>query len=134
MKTVEVVCGLAIRNGMVLMGKRLPSSLRPDLWEYPGGKVEPGESPQEALVRELQEELGVTVTVGDFIGQNQIDFEVRARLSLFAVTFEGEPQALTSHSALTWVSPGYAVRSMPLAPSAYLSYQEVLAYMARAAL
>jgi mutator protein MutT len=59
---LEVSCGIIIKNGEILCAKRLPGSWD-DLWEFPGGKVEPGESPRQAVIRELQEELNIQVEV-----------------------------------------------------------------------
>jgi 8-oxo-dGTP diphosphatase len=60
-----VVAGLIVgADGRVLISQRRPDQSLPLGWEFPGGKIEPGESPTAALVRELQEELGITVEVG----------------------------------------------------------------------
>ena len=56
-----VAVALTDRTGRVLVAQRPPGKEHAGLWEFPGGKVEPGESPEAALVRELREELGVTV-------------------------------------------------------------------------
>jgi 8-oxo-dGTP diphosphatase len=57
----RVVAGILIENGMVLLTQRAPNQSFPFLWEFPGGKVEPGESPEAALIREFQEEVGLTI-------------------------------------------------------------------------
>jgi 8-oxo-dGTP diphosphatase len=68
--TVRVVAGLLENSdGQVLITQRRPQAFMPLKWEFPGGKVEPGETDQQALVRELQEELGIEVQVGEhFMG------------------------------------------------------------------
>ena len=58
-----VVAALVRKGGRVLMSRRRPDQPMPLLWEFPGGKVEPGEHPEAALVREVREELGCTVVV-----------------------------------------------------------------------
>ncbi len=58
---VRVVVGLLLRNGSVLMGERRPDKAYPLHWEFPGGKIEAGESAQDALRRELHEELGIEI-------------------------------------------------------------------------
>ena len=66
MKTLLVVAGLVIEQGRVLMTQRREDSLHGLLWEFPGGKMEEGEEPRQALKRELEEELGIEVEVGRF--------------------------------------------------------------------
>jgi 8-oxo-dGTP diphosphatase len=60
---VPVVCAVIERNGHVLVAQRPPHKLLPLKWEFPGGKVEPGEKPAAAIVREIREELGCEIHV-----------------------------------------------------------------------
>ncbi|MGZ5371897.1 (deoxy)nucleoside triphosphate pyrophosphohydrolase [Aeromicrobium sp.] len=91
----------------ILAARRIgPPSLR-GKWEFPGGKVEADESPEEALVRELEEELDVVVVLGDELftpaGQVwQISDALEMRLWFAAVT-EGAPSAVDSHDELRWL-------------------------------
>ena len=59
-----VAAALIVRDGEVLIGQRRANQPMALLWEFPGGKIEPGESPQQALARELREELGIEATIG----------------------------------------------------------------------
>jgi 8-oxo-dGTP diphosphatase len=60
---VPVVCAVIIREGLVLVAQRPPHKLLPLKWEFPGGKVEPGEDPAAAIIREIREELGCPIQV-----------------------------------------------------------------------
>lgn len=99
---MRLVVGAVLRDaaGRVLAARRE----RPAGWELPGGKVEPGETEPAALVRELREELGVTVEVGERIGPDvpiDPDFLLRAWT---AALIDGEPAAL-EHAELRWLAP-----------------------------
>lgn len=75
------------------------------MWEFPGGKVEPGESETGALVRECQEELGVRIAVGDRIGDDIPLGHRRTVLKIFAARLvDGDPKPL-EHAALRWLGP-----------------------------
>jgi 8-oxo-dGTP diphosphatase len=63
-KRTLVVAALIARDGRFLLSRRRPDQSLPDCWEFPGGKVEPGEAPAAALAREIREELGCEVAVG----------------------------------------------------------------------
>ena len=64
---VIVSAAVVVRDGRVLLSQRKKGSHLADAWEFPGGKVEPGEDPKAALVRELDEELGVRAEIGDIV-------------------------------------------------------------------
>src|SRR5271169_591115 len=91
---MEVVAAVIERDGRVLIGQRKPGGLHPLKWEFPGGKVEPGEEPRDALVRELREELAIEARVGEELAQYDVDYPGRppVRLLFYRVTeFTGEP-------------------------------------------
>jgi 8-oxo-dGTP diphosphatase len=100
MRTVIVAAGIVVENGTVLLSRRKSGTHLAGLWEFPGGKVEPGEDPRAALRRELEEELGITTTVGEIVDVtfHRYDDAEKAVLLLFfdAVRAAGsaEPQAL----------------------------------------
>lgn len=124
---IQVVSGLMVQGGAVLMGLRPSGKKRPQLWELPGGKVERGESHEDALVREWREELDVDVGVGEFIAATILEVESTFVVHLYAVEFRSTlavSQAL-AHTELRWVDVGYAIENMPCAPAFYLHFQHI---------
>lgn len=103
---VEVVAALIWEGERFLICQRPEHKARGLLWEYVGGKVEPGESKENALIRECQEELGVTVTVGDVFMDVVHEYpDITVHLTLFhAAVAEGEIQ-LMEHNAVSWITP-----------------------------
>lgn len=101
----EVVCGvIRNRDGRILACKRGLDRHMGGLWEFPGGKVEAGEAPEAALARELQEELGISVEVGERLEAvvEWTDGKVSIRLTgYWCRVSEGEPVAL-EHEELRW--------------------------------
>jgi 8-oxo-dGTP diphosphatase len=84
------------REGRILVGQRRKADRHPLKWEFPGGKVEHGETPQQALVRELREELQIDATVGSELARYEHDYPSGSRVHLlfFAVSqFNGNPTA-----------------------------------------
>ena len=102
----EVAVGIIFRNGSVLAGQRKRTSRYPLKWEFPGGKLEPGETPSEALVRELNEELGIHATPGPELHRQEWDYGDRSwRVYYFPVhTYTGEPENRTFEQ-IRWVEP-----------------------------
>ncbi len=130
---VLVVQGLIVHptTKEVLMAFRPPDKKKPLMWEYPGGKVEVGETLPEALARELKEELDIDVVVGERIAKTLFHWKENIELYLFAITsFTGEPKPLVA-TELKWVDPEYAVDHMPCLPGAFAVYREVTTYLRR---
>jgi 8-oxo-dGTP diphosphatase len=102
--TVVVAAALVRGDGALLAARRNAPPELAGQWELPGGKIEPGESDRVALARELREELGVEVEVGERVGG---DWPVRPGVVLRVyrcVILEGEPQPLQDHDMLRWVT------------------------------
>ena len=114
---IRVVGAIVERDGAVFAARRNPDRNAGGLWEFPGGKVEVGESPEAALRRELKEELNVDVSVGVFVDQSLSDVgSVRIELSCYAAEFEGDdPVSSSDHDAMTWV-PLTELSSLQWAP------------------
>jgi 8-oxo-dGTP diphosphatase len=103
-----VACALIDPDGRVLLAQRPPDKSMGGLWEFPGGKLEAGETPEEALIRELHEELGIAVKEAclapfAFASHAYPDFHLLMPLYVCR-RWEGPPQAL-EHQALKWVRP-----------------------------
>lgn len=104
---VPVVCALLVRGEEVLLAKRAPGSRLGGLWEFPGGKVEPGETGEAALHRELEEELGCRVRIKTAMPVVRYAYDwVEIDLSPFVCELlpESPPPRAMEHSALAWVS------------------------------
>lgn len=93
-----------MRDGAVLSAQRSQTMSLPGMWEFPGGKIEPGESPQAALAREMEEELLCTISVGEQVESttHEYDFGVVTLTTYYATILEGEPR-LTEHSEIRWI-------------------------------
>jgi mutator protein MutT len=103
-EVVEVVAAVIERDGRILIGQRKPGGRHALQWEFPGGKVEPGEDARAALARELREELGVEAVIGAQIDAYDFLYQPGSitRLMFFHVTeFRGEVVNLDFH-ALAW--------------------------------
>lgn len=109
----EVVAALIWDNHKFLICQRPSHKTRPLLWEFVGGKVEPGEAPEQALIRECREELAVTLSVGDvFMDVMHTYPDLTVHLVLYNASIEeGIPQLL-EHNDIRWISveeiPDYA--------------------------
>ena len=103
----EVVAALIWQGGKFLICQRPAHKARGLLWEFVGGKVEPGETKAAALVRECREELAVELSVGDVFMEVTHEYpDLTVHLTLFhAAIAEGEPQKL-EHNDLRWITPG----------------------------
>ena len=105
-KIINVVGAAIVTNGTVLCAQRGPGKSLAGYWEFPGGKVEAGETLPQALQRECMEELAVKLDVRDRFMQVEHKYpDIFIRLTLFhCVISEGVPQAL-EHNALRWIHP-----------------------------
>ncbi len=117
-KVVEVVAGVLLRpNGEFFLSSRPAGKVYEGYWEFPGGKIEPGETPEQALVRELREELGIGVTSAyPWLVQVFTYPHATVRLQFFQITeWEGEPHPHEGQQ-FSWQQPG-ATAVSPILPA-----------------
>lgn len=102
---VEVVAALIWDNDKFMICQRPAHKARGLLWEFVGGKVEPGETKEQALIRECQEELAITLTVGEVFMDLVHEYpDINVHLTLFNATIaEGVPQKL-EHNDIKWIT------------------------------
>ena len=105
MQRIEVSAGLVFREGRLLITQRRPQDHLGGLWEFPGGKREPGESFEACLRRELQEELGIDVEVGAVVQEISHDYPDKAVYLKFFLCrwLRHEPRAIGCH-AFAWIT------------------------------
>lgn len=114
-----VACALVDPDGRVLIAQRPEGKALAGLWEFPGGKVEPGEQPEAALIRELKEELGIDVTEAclaplTFASHAYDDFHLLMPLYVCR-RWKGQVEG-HEHSGLRWVKPN-RLRGFPMPPA-----------------
>jgi 8-oxo-dGTP diphosphatase len=119
---VEVSAAIIFRDGKLLITQRHANSHLGGLWEFPGGKREVGESFEQCLVREIREELGVEIAVGELFGEIRHDYpEKSVHLKFFRCTLpSGEPRPLDC-AAVKWIEKsGLAAHEFPAADAQLL--------------
>lgn len=110
-----VVAAVIERDGLFLAARRTRPAALAGLWEFPGGKVEPGEDDAAALIRECREELGVEIAVGEAVGPEYLTPGGAMLVRTYrALLVSGEPEPIESHDELRWLAPGTPeVRALP---------------------
>jgi 8-oxo-dGTP diphosphatase len=114
-----VVAALIEERGRILLSRRRPDQSLPNCWEFPGGKVEPGESPESALVREIEEELGCRVAVGAIF---EVVFHAYPDLDLYMLVYRCQITAGVpvprQVAAVDWFDPR-VIPTLSLPPADY---------------
>lgn len=104
MPTIQVAAAIIIRNGEVFATQRGYGEWK-GWWEFPGGKIEPGECPQEALKREIKEELDADIAVGDLLDTVEWDYPTfHLTMHCYVCTLESESLNLNEHSDAAWLT------------------------------
>lgn len=102
----KVTAAIIEQDGKVLIARRKKDDPLKDKWEFPGGKIEPGESPEECLKRELHEELGIEAEVGEFICSSTYHYD-HISIELLAYRIRGFTGNIVpvDHDEIAWVAP-----------------------------
>lgn len=115
---IKVVAGILKKDDKVLIARKREGKPLAGLWEFPGGKIEEGETPEESLVRELMEEMEIKISVKDYVGKSIYDYgngKVIELLGYTAEIIEGDI-VLTDHDKYIWVALS-EINNYSLAPA-----------------
>ncbi|MBP5229325.1 MAG: (deoxy)nucleoside triphosphate pyrophosphohydrolase [Bacteroidales bacterium] len=103
LKSIEVVAAVIVRDGSLFATQRGYGDFK-DMWEFPGGKMESGETPQDALVREIREELDAEITVGDLIRVVEYDYPAfHLKMHCFLCSLNSD-FILKEHESARWLT------------------------------
>jgi 8-oxo-dGTP diphosphatase len=105
-KQINVVGAVIVKDGLILCAQRGPKGSLAGMWEFPGGKIEAGETSRDALEREIAEELRCTVLVGEEVTttSHEYDFGVVTLTTFYCELVDGSP-VLTEHADVVWLAP-----------------------------
>ena len=106
MKPVEVLAGIIARDGKFLIGRRKAAKRLGGFWEFPGGKREPNETPQQCLEREIWEEFGIRIRAGEFLAESSHTYAFGAiRLLAYRAEYLSGDPVPTDHDEIRWIRP-----------------------------
>lgn len=116
-KLIKVVGAVIVKNEKILCAQRGLSGTLPGLWEFPGGKIEEGETPRQALIREIDEELRCEVVVGKEVTTTtyEYDFGIVQLTTFWCELIAGTP-SITEHAQVRWLAPA-ELHSLEWAPA-----------------
>lgn len=102
---IRVTAAIIEKDGQFLIARKRVGALA-GMWEFPGGKIEPGESPEECLQREIREEFGIEITVGSHLATSRYTYpHIAIELIGYHTTYQSGEIILTDHDRIAWVTP-----------------------------
>lgn len=105
-KKIVVVGAVLVEDGKILAAQRGEDMALAGYWEFPGGKIEEGETPEEALQRELKEELLCDATIGEYLDTTSYEYDFGiVELTTFFASLQGTEPELTEHAQIRWLKP-----------------------------
>lgn len=103
---MHVAAAVLFQDGEVLVARRAPGFRHAGSWEFPGGKIEPGESPETCLARELAEEFGIAVRVGEPVARSDYAYDfATVRIHAYRVEWISGEMVPRDHDAVAWATP-----------------------------
>ncbi len=101
---IKVTAAILMKYGKVFIAKRKTNDKLPNKWEFPGGKVDKGETPRQCLEREMREEFGIRVTAGEYLGSNIYHYDhVSIELLAFRAYWNEGDITLRDHAEYKWI-------------------------------
>ena len=105
-----VTAAILIKDQKILIAQRKATDSQGGKWEFPGGKIKAGETPRQCLTREMQEEFGIDVAVGEFFGESTFRYEYGSiRLLAYLTACKDGQLSLNAHADFRWVYPSQLV-------------------------
>ena len=102
---IEVTAAILIKDNRLLIAQRKSKDRLPNKWEFPGGKVEIDETPEECLKREMKEEFGIDVTVREFLGESVYHYDhISIRLLAYRTFWNTGELKIKAHQSIEWVT------------------------------
>jgi len=103
--TTRVTAAILVHNDRILIAQRLDPDNLAGKWEFPGGKIEHNETPQQCLIREMKEEFDIDVAIGEFFDESVYQYESgKIQLLAYRTTWKRGRFSLNAHAAIRWVS------------------------------
>ncbi|GLV59913.1 NUDIX hydrolase [Dictyobacter sp. S3.2.2.5] len=122
----KVTAAILVLDGKILIARRQEGDVLEHKWEFPGGKIEPGETPEQCLKREMMEEFGVEVEIGNFFCSTVYRYQhIEIELLAYHTAYLAGEFQLNVHAEIRWIAPGdlkhydFSAADIPIAHQLY---------------